>query len=967
MTDHPLAPDEDEQLLEVAVEIADGAAPDWTASAVGAHPKLAAGLRSVERVVRAHEVLCADHDASGRPYETLITEARRRDPRSGDLGVRWGPLLVLNKIASGAFGDVYRAWDRRLEREVALKLMPDRSSDGTSAVEEGRLLARVRHPNVLTVFGAERIDGRVGIWTEHLPGRTLADEVADGGALPPEDVARVGIEVCNALAAVHAKGLLHRDVKAQNVMRDASGRVVLADFGTGIEHQDNVAIGESGIAGTPLYLAPELYAGHPASVASDIYSVGVLLYFLATADFPVSGRSFSEIKQAHADGARKPIRKACPSIPEPLALLLESLLAPAQQRAEMRPASVAAALNTWLHENQSADGRGKKKTVAAGMLVAAAAAVALLALSPYLADRLGGPRDSISRKLTDAPCSAAPDARGRAIACVAASFPPALMVFDPATGQSRKVGRAKFTETFLRISSVSPDGQHVIVQALGSGRDRLRLINIVTGAVTEIGTVPTELSELTLGKWSAVDDRVECRIRRRDGSQALALLARTGSLEIVFEFPGIPHGFSRSRDGRFIAFDILADKLRGQRDLRVCEIRSKECIPVAEHPGNDFFPQWDPEGNLLFNSDRTGTYGLWKSTVRQLRVTAPPTLVRDTGRQFMIVHGFTEAGDMYYDLQSAPHDIYASEIDDKTQAAPPVRLSPRAIDSAKGAVWSPDGQSLAYIARRGPFAERGAMRIVVQDTGTGAEREFQYDMQPGLNWIPGTVDMNRLAWSPDGRVIALRSSLVEGSRTSFGIHLFDAASGRLMRTLVRKKPAESSVFAQVIDIGWLDTRTIAFSSAAGVGTFDTASGVELRLWAPPAGTRLHWMSISPDRRELAIATTNSPLTWITIAILPRGDGTLRTLLKRTREQGLMVCHDWKADGTALWCTEQTRPESSVPLWRLPVDGSAPVAQGLLGPGALELRAHPDGRRLTFTLLGGRAQFWMTTAGARQPG
>ena len=175
---------------------------------------------------------------------------------------------------------MYRAWDPRLEREVALKLIPENAPDAASpVVEEGRLLARVRHPNVLTVHGAERIDGRVGIWTEYVRGETLAAEIARRGPVSAVEAARIGIEICRALVAVHGAGLLHRDVKAQNILRDSTGRIVLGDFGTGIEIDEHAGITEPQIAGTPLYLAPEIFEHRPATVGSDLYSVGVPALF----------------------------------------------------------------------------------------------------------------------------------------------------------------------------------------------------------------------------------------------------------------------------------------------------------------------------------------------------------------------------------------------------------------------------------------------------------------------------------------------------------------------------------------------------------------------------------------------------------------------------------------------------------------------------------------------------------------
>src|SRR5262252_4512974 len=145
---------------------------------------------------------------------------------------RWGALECRRKIARGSFGTVYLAWDPTLEREVALKVLQAANRSHT-VIQEGRLLARVRHPNVVTVYGIDEYEGTVGLWMEWVEGLTLTQVLTARGLLGGHEAALIGVDVCRALAAVHKAGLLHRDIKAQNVMREAGGRVVLMDFGAG--------------------------------------------------------------------------------------------------------------------------------------------------------------------------------------------------------------------------------------------------------------------------------------------------------------------------------------------------------------------------------------------------------------------------------------------------------------------------------------------------------------------------------------------------------------------------------------------------------------------------------------------------------------------------------------------------------------------------------------------------------------
>ena len=146
---------------------------------------------------------------------------------------RWGGLDLRSEIGRGASGVVYRAWDSRLAREVALKLFEPGAEAGERALEEGRLLARLRHPHIVTVFGADVHDRVPGIWMELLEGDTLDEILERDGPFGEVEALLIGIDLAAALAAVHAAGLLHRDVKARNVVRERGGRIVLMDLGAG--------------------------------------------------------------------------------------------------------------------------------------------------------------------------------------------------------------------------------------------------------------------------------------------------------------------------------------------------------------------------------------------------------------------------------------------------------------------------------------------------------------------------------------------------------------------------------------------------------------------------------------------------------------------------------------------------------------------------------------------------------------
>jgi TolB-like protein/tetratricopeptide (TPR) repeat protein len=236
----------------------------------------------------------------------------------------WGPLEIRRTIGHGRFGTVHVAWDPSLEREVALKIL--RSADQSAAViREARLLARVRHPNVVTVYGVDQHDEAVGLWMDLIEGLTLRQVLAVRGVLGAQEAALIGIDLCRAVAAVHKAGLLHRDIKVHNVMREAGGRIVLMDFGAG-EVRSDPSRAEHGIIGTPVYAAPEIFSGAPAMIASDVYSVGVVLYHLVTMQYPVEGETIYEIASAHERKDVTPLSDRRPELPESFTRVVERAL-----------------------------------------------------------------------------------------------------------------------------------------------------------------------------------------------------------------------------------------------------------------------------------------------------------------------------------------------------------------------------------------------------------------------------------------------------------------------------------------------------------------------------------------------------------------------------------------------------------------------------------------------------------------
>ena len=310
-----------EPLLDVAVALSDGAPVDWDSAARSVTSEDDRGLLAELRFI-ADMARLTRADSSGLLTSTF--DARSRPASAGrerrhSAGESWGPLKIIEHVGRGTFGDVYRAWDSRLDREVALKILrhqePDDQAGSSTVIEEGRLLARVRHPNVVTVYGAERIGREVGVWMEFVHGKTVEQQLREEGPFDVDRVVKIGVELSGALSTVHRAGLIHRDVKAQNVLCDRDGRLVLTDFGAGCEVQQTTDAGTRDLKGTPLCVAPEVLAGQSATPSSDVYSLGVLLYHLVTGTYPVRGRTLKEVREAHANNVRTSLAEARPDLP----------------------------------------------------------------------------------------------------------------------------------------------------------------------------------------------------------------------------------------------------------------------------------------------------------------------------------------------------------------------------------------------------------------------------------------------------------------------------------------------------------------------------------------------------------------------------------------------------------------------------------------------------------------------------
>src|SRR5215218_7495803 len=210
-----------------------------------------------------------------------------------------GPRLALGRyrlerrLGAGGFGIVWLAWDEKLEREVAVKAIPREDGSGERVEREARAAARLNHPGIVGVYELASDTDDVYLVSELVRGRTLA-ELVRAKAISDRDVARIGIALCDALDHAHDRGVIHRDVKPQNVMVVAdpaagAGFAKLADFGVAHVVSDSPLTHTGDVVGTLAYMAPEQAEGRGVGPASDVYSLALTLYEAWTGSNPVRG------------------------------------------------------------------------------------------------------------------------------------------------------------------------------------------------------------------------------------------------------------------------------------------------------------------------------------------------------------------------------------------------------------------------------------------------------------------------------------------------------------------------------------------------------------------------------------------------------------------------------------------------------------------------------------------------------
>jgi serine/threonine-protein kinase len=936
--------DEDPAIEDVLRAIVTGTPVNWSAVESEHNDQsldaTLSDLRLISRIAAFHRALQNVSD----PPQSSLNSGR-------DRVAAWGSFELLERIGHGSFGEVYRAWDSRLDREVALKLLkqndPAHVLDGSRAVQEGRLLARVRHEGVVTVYGADVIDGVVGIWMEFIRGRTLDALVGEHGPLSATDAAAVGVTLSLALGAVHRAGLIHRDVKAQNVMRDDDGRIVLMDFGTGQEIAGAPA-GE--LTGTPVYVAPEVLAGIPADAQSDVYSLGVLLFYLVTGTYPFVAPSVAELRQAHARQERQGLEDLRPELPRDFVDIVERATALDRVDRFQTVASLEEGLSSMLEHlapppaERSRHVTGFPRSVrgawklAVGVVVAGAAAAVVWRWAASSERPRGRNGSSTSLAIAGGPilrkaevpgfiATGEPSHSGRWLAGVDWNASGNLALLDLFTGTRRVLpDNARDSGGFTEGSAISGDERRIAYSWYRTARQDSGDLLTIDVDGREPALVYHNPEGLVIPVAWAPDGRRVLVVRGHGASADLAWIdTRDGAAAVLTTLPSVPRKASLSPDGGFVAYDAPSNDDEAERDLYITDAATGRVQPLLVHPANDLAPVWVPGGaGVAFASNRSGSLGLWFMPVTRTGAPAgEPSLLRsDLGRFSPI--GFGRDASLFYRAVTGTVDVYVASVDlHARQVSSPQTVATRFVGSNLFSDWSPDGRSLVFTSRRGEVGfEPRSQVLVIRDLSRQDERVLMPDLN-GLTWP---------RWSPDGQSIVVKGDGRSGSGL-YRVSLRDGAARPLMLLDGLLNFPE-----------WTpDSREVFFVGASGrLRAFNVSTRAERGVLDGALA-----YTLSRDGRQLAFV--RGAADSFTIYVASASGGSVRPVLVRPRTDVIELA-GWSPDGTQLVVSYTERPPRQHPaeIVAVPAGGGTPQELATLTlEGARSFRLSPDGAHLAF--------------------
>ena len=562
------------------------------------------------------------------------------------IGQQIGHYKVLSKLGEGGMGQVFVAHDLKLDRRVAVKMLPASMAADADRRErltrEARAVASLNHPNIVTVYSIEDIDGISFVAMELVEGKTLA-ELLPAKGFPLEKLLTMAIPLADAIAAAHARGITHRDLKPGNVMVTTEGRVKVLDFGLAklreeAAHEESATslkaaplTGEGRIVGTVAYMSPEQAEGRAIDHRTDIFSLGVMLYEMATGERPFKGDSAVSTLSSVLRDTPKPITEINPKLPRDLGKIVRRLLVKDADQRGQNAKDVRIELEELKQELDS----GELAAVSAAAAMPAPAAtsrvafvwvgfVILAGIGGWLAYRtwLSGPTRLTPLETSfehftfgvgiETRPSLSPD--GKSIVYASEGD----ILFQNVGGQV-VINLTKDEPAQDTQPAFSPNGKFIVFRSLRGGTGGLYVMTSTGEGVrklTDGGFDPTWTPDGTHVIYATqTTPDPESRIRVSAGwSVEVQTEKKTQLTEGDFMQPSVsPHGLRIAYWGLEVGSAEPREFVGNDRDVWTSKLDGSDPVRLTHDAATDWSPLWAPDGaSLFFASDRGGSMNLWR-------------------------------------------------------------------------------------------------------------------------------------------------------------------------------------------------------------------------------------------------------------------------------------------------------------------------------------------------------------------
>jgi serine/threonine protein kinase len=780
---------------------------------------------------------------------------------------------ILQKLGSGGMGDVYLAEDHELGREIALKVLPPELAESEERrsrfQREAKAVAALNHPHIVTVHSVEEAEGVHFITMELVRGKTLSELIPRKG-LSLAKFFEIAIPLADAVAAAHEKGILHRDLKPDNLMLSDERRLKILDFGlaklkpeagvSGISDLPTNARTEEGrIVGTVAYMSPEQAEGKALDSRSDIFSLGIVLYEMATGERPFRGETTASVLSSILKDTPKSVTEINPALPSLLGRILRRCLVKDAEHRYQTAKDLRNELQELKREVDSGElqegvAPRKSATVPKWML-AVVSLLVVVAVALYLLRRLPEKTSHPTTKFTQLTSLAGVE-----------SFPnlspdgDSIVYVSPASGNQdiylQRVGGQKainLTEDSPANETqpaLSPDGTRI---AFHSGRDGGGIF--VMGAT---GESVKRVSDAGFNPaWSPDGERivfstVEVTNSNRGATAGELRVASidTGDVRAI-EMTGDAVQPHWSPHGRRIAFWSYSLSERNYRDIGTVPAEGGEVVPVTRDEHVDWNPVWSPDGKYIyFCSNRGGTMSLWRVAIEEETgsVLGTPELVTASSAARMGL--ISVAGDgrrIVYQADISTYNLHKISFDPDSEA---VVEEPVAITSgSRRAMYpnsSPDDQWVAFTFNAGG----GQADIAVIRTD-GTDLRQLTDQPHYSNWMP--------LWSPDGSELVFYSSRSGNSELwtirpdGSGLRQLTEAPYRIIhfawspdgkRIVYYSTDGDSFIFQP--DVPWKEQSPEKLPRPLDGGRFTANS------WSPDGEHLAGWVESESGKRQIAV-------------------------------------------------------------------------------------------------------------------